>query len=355
MSLLMILLFSIVAPFLLQIPAESGPSLKHCGIRTIYNLGDSLSDTGNVPFEFPGATVSHLPYGMTIHKATGRFSDGYILIDRIAEAAGLPYLNPYLNKRVDHTNGVNFAVGGVGYLSREARAKWDIRLPYSQDSIDVQLGWLEQHLNQSFRDRAARREHLKSALFVMGGGGNDYAYFKKYAAHRTPLKHKKLIMRDMFAAVKGYLKTLIIDYEATKIVVTGVYQGGCLVDWKFRDNKVHCNNDTNAYHILHNQLLQRTLEDVQKEFPSVHLVYGDVWGAHQWLLDHFWSLGYRYPNYVGCCGNAAIGCGFDGAPFCRSPKEYMYFDNLHFTDFSYGMMAKIMIPEIAAGLRCKSR
>ncbi|CAN0881011.1 Acetylajmalan esterase, partial [Linum grandiflorum] len=235
----------------------------------------------------------------------------------------------------------------------------------------------------------ARREHLKSALFVIGGGGNDYAYFKKYAAHRTPLKHKSLIMPDMFAAVKGYLKvllmhvqyndlvekfnyscllhlksillcnmfslqTLIIDYEATKIVVTGVYQGGCLVDWTFRDNKVHCNNDTNAYHILHNQLLQRTLEDVQKDFSSVHLVY-DVWGAHQWLLDHFWSLGYRYPNYIGCCGNASIGCGYPGGPFCQSPKEYMYFDYLHFTDFSYGKMAKMMIQKIAAGLRCKSR
>ncbi|CAN1142096.1 hypothetical protein LINPERHAP2_LOCUS12887, partial [Linum perenne] len=51
----------------------------------------------------------------------------------MAEAAGVPYVNPYLNKSLDHTYDTNFTVG-------------------------------------------ARREHLKSALFLIGGG-NDYGSF----------------------------------------------------------------------------------------------------------------------------------------------------------------------------------
>ncbi|CAN1804993.1 GDSL esterase/lipase At5g45910 [Linum perenne] len=223
---------------------------------------------------------------MTINRATGRSSDGYILLDRIAEAVGVPYVNPYLNKSLDHTYGANFAVGGVGYLSKETRNKWDIHLPWSQSSVDVQMDWLEQHLNHTFPDAASRREHLKSALFLVGGGGNDYGSFRLYAANRSPSEQKRIIMPDVFDVVRAYLRKLIINYEIENIVVTGLYEGGCLVNWKFNDNQTHCHNDTNAYHILHNQILQQELQLLREEYPSVHLAYGDVWNAHQWLLDH---------------------------------------------------------------------
>ncbi|CAN1142097.1 hypothetical protein LINPERHAP2_LOCUS12888 [Linum perenne] len=94
-----------------------------------------------------------------------------------AEAAGVPYVNPYLNKSLDHTYDTNFTVGGVGYLSKETRNKWDIHLSWSQSSVDVQMNLLEQHLTHTFPDAASRREHLKSALFLIGGG-NDYGSFR---------------------------------------------------------------------------------------------------------------------------------------------------------------------------------
>ncbi|CAN1303406.1 Putative ribonuclease H protein At1g65750 [Linum perenne] len=70
------------------------------------------------------------------------------------EAAGVPYVNPYLNKSLDHTYDTNFTVGGVGYLSKETRNKWDIHLSWSQSSVDVQMNLLEQHLTHTFPDAA---------------------------------------------------------------------------------------------------------------------------------------------------------------------------------------------------------
>ena len=57
-------------------------SLKHCKFDQIYQLGDSISDTGNLILENPNTRFSHLPYGKSLSKApTGRCSNGLLMID----------------------------------------------------------------------------------------------------------------------------------------------------------------------------------------------------------------------------------------------------------------------------------
>ncbi|KAI3857361.1 hypothetical protein MKW92_000655 [Papaver armeniacum] len=52
--------------------------------KSIFSFGDSLADTGNVLFSSPDEYVGKLPYGETyFHQATGRFSDGRLVIDFI--------------------------------------------------------------------------------------------------------------------------------------------------------------------------------------------------------------------------------------------------------------------------------
>lgn len=63
------------------------PKLKKCGIDRIFQFGDSLSDTGNCLREsYCGAQTKtgKLPYGMNFYQnATGRCSDGFIILDYI--------------------------------------------------------------------------------------------------------------------------------------------------------------------------------------------------------------------------------------------------------------------------------
>lgn len=50
----------------------------------IFSFGDSLQDTGNFINTFANTTISKLPWGITyFHKATGRYSDGRLIIDFI--------------------------------------------------------------------------------------------------------------------------------------------------------------------------------------------------------------------------------------------------------------------------------
>ena len=54
------------------------------GVTAIYSLGDSITDTGNLAKEAPPGmfeTIKHLPYGVTMGTATGRCSDGLLMID----------------------------------------------------------------------------------------------------------------------------------------------------------------------------------------------------------------------------------------------------------------------------------
>ncbi|CAN0881403.1 GDSL esterase/lipase At5g45910 [Linum grandiflorum] len=183
--------------------SSMAPDLKACGFRAIYNFGDSLSDTGNAKIEFPGPHAWKYPLGMTIGgEVTGRACDGLLIIDRIATAAGLPYTNPYLNMTLDHSKGVNFAVGGTGLLSKALRLKWNVTLQYSQSSLDVQLRWFDGYLLGAFKNNTALlQDHLKSCLFMIGGGGNDYGSFHQ--------KRKKRIMPDVMKSMTAALQKLI--------------------------------------------------------------------------------------------------------------------------------------------------
>lgn len=59
-------------------------TLRSCKIDKIYQLGDSIADTGNRMLENPLDACSRLPYGESISQGpTGRCSDGLLMIDHI--------------------------------------------------------------------------------------------------------------------------------------------------------------------------------------------------------------------------------------------------------------------------------
>ena len=59
--------------------------LQNCGFKAIYQLGDSISDTGNLIRENPLSPYAWFPYGMNLSKPTGRCSNGLLMIDFIGK------------------------------------------------------------------------------------------------------------------------------------------------------------------------------------------------------------------------------------------------------------------------------
>ncbi|XP_042483369.1 acetylajmalan esterase-like [Macadamia integrifolia] len=151
-----------------------------CSPNAIYDLGDSISDTGNLIRETtsPVASVfAHLPYGISFfeQQPIGRCSNGFLMIDYLALSLCLPLLNPYLKKDSDFTHGVNFAVAGSTALDSSFLAENNINSPVTNSSLSIQLDWLKFHLNSTCYPDC--EEKIKRSIFFVGEiGGNDYNY-----------------------------------------------------------------------------------------------------------------------------------------------------------------------------------
>ncbi|PQM33891.1 hypothetical protein Pyn_34214 [Prunus yedoensis var. nudiflora] len=83
-------------------------------------FGDSYLDSGNNNY-INTTTLDQAnfwPYGETYFKfPTGRFSDGRLISDFIAEYAHLPFVPPFLQPGFhQYYDGVNFASSGAGAL-----------------------------------------------------------------------------------------------------------------------------------------------------------------------------------------------------------------------------------------------
>uniref|UniRef100_A0A453P0L6 GDSL esterase/lipase n=1 Tax=Aegilops tauschii subsp. strangulata TaxID=200361 RepID=A0A453P0L6_AEGTS len=160
--------------------SSSSPPRTVDGITAIYNFGDSISDTGNFIREGAVGLMEHtgkLPYGSAIGGPTGRCSDGYLMIDFLAQDLGLPLLSPYLDTGADFTHGVNFAVTGATALDTAALARIGVNMTHTNSSLAVQLQRFKDFMASAAKTPWEVREKLASSLVMVGEiGGNDYNY-----------------------------------------------------------------------------------------------------------------------------------------------------------------------------------
>ncbi|XAR49845.1 hypothetical protein NMG60_11004002 [Bertholletia excelsa] len=107
----------------LLIQSTSQARLPHPKNRVaLFIFGDTFFDAGNNDYisTTTNSQANFEPYGETFfHHPTGRFCDGRLIPDFIAEHAKLPLLPPYKQPgNHQFTHGVNFASAGAGALSQ---------------------------------------------------------------------------------------------------------------------------------------------------------------------------------------------------------------------------------------------
>ncbi|KAF8387870.1 hypothetical protein HHK36_026532 [Tetracentron sinense] len=362
-------LLLLVSISLLLLPRPSAAQFPSCTFDSIYQLGDSISDTGNLIREVPigaASAFARLPYGQNFFdKATGRCSNGLLMVDYLAKAAGLPLLNPYLKRDADFTQGVNFAVAGSTALDTSSLAKRNILSPVTNSSLNVQLEWFKTHLSSICNSKTECGQRLEMGLFMMGEiGGNDYNY--AFFQGKT-IDEVQKIVTDVVHTIKNAIRE-VINLGALRIVVPGNFPIGCfpiyLTAFKSNDSAAYdeskCLKDLNNFAMYHNNQLQQAIEELNRENPDVVVVYADYYNAFQVLLHHASYLGFDAGSVQkACCGTGGDYdfdltrmCGAPGVTVCPNPERRVSWDGVHPTQKAYGHMAEWLIRDIMPKIHC---
>jgi phospholipase/lecithinase/hemolysin len=346
------------------------------GITVIYNFGDSISDTGNFVREGAVGMMQHtgeLPYGSAIDGATGRCSDGYLMIDNLAKDLGLPLLNPYLDKGADFTHGVNFAVTGATALDTAALARRGITAAHTNSSLGVQLEWFKDFMAATTNSPQEIRDKLASSLVMVGEiGGNDYNY--AFVANKPVAGAERSIystIRSTIGAVEAMtlvpevvqsiLSTAreVLEMGATRMVIPGNFPIGCVPSYLSAVNEKDpaaydgsgCLIGLNLFAQMHNVMLQQGIRELRESYPSATISYADYFSAYVQMIRDASKMGFDGAALTKACCGAGAGaynvdvdrmCGAPGTTVCATPDEYISWDGVHLTQHAYRVMSELL-------------
>lgn len=365
-------LLVIASPIFLLPHACYSLSLKPYSFDSIYQLGDSIADTGNLERENGSLTkvCSKFPYGETyFKKATGRCSDGRLIIDFVAQTVGLPFLNPYLEREADFSNGVNFAVSDATALPSFFLANYNIVNPVTNSSLDVQLGWMQTYFNFTCTTRKDCAQKLKNALFIVGEIGLNDIRYALFQAGKSIEFVKTTLLPPIIQTIKHAVNE-VINQGAIRVVVPGNFPIGCfplfLTSLQTNDttayDELNCLKEVNNLSMYQNSLLQQAVQELNQENPNAVIVYADYYSAFLWVFRNAALLGFDLASrQKSCCG---IGgsynfdllrfCGNPGVPVCPNPNKSISWDGIHLTQRTYGFMTQWLIRDILAKVSTQS-
>ncbi|XP_010915609.2 GDSL esterase/lipase At5g45910 [Elaeis guineensis] len=321
---------------------------------SIFNFGDSLSDTGNLLILNASAPIGRLPYGMTFFgRPTGRFSDGRLIIDFIAEAFGLPFLPPSLARGQDFRHGADFAVSGATALDIEFFRRRGLgAVARVNQSLGVQLRWFEELKPSLCNSTRSCKDYFSKSLFMVGEiGGNDY---------NVPLSVKRSL-KEVRSYVPKVIETVsmaierLIEHGAVDLVVPGNPPIGCYGAFltlyespnkEDYDPRTGCLKKLNDLMRYHNKLLRRLLEQLRIKYPRLRFTYADYYGAAIRLARHPKRYGFSNGVSRACCGgggpynfNSTVICGQPGYNVCKDPSTYVSWDGIHSTEAAHRSIA----------------
>ncbi|XP_065876214.1 GDSL esterase/lipase At3g26430-like [Euphorbia lathyris] len=304
---------------------------KVCNFPAIFNFGDSNSDTGGLNAAFGPLPP---PYGQTFfHHPSGRFSDGRVMLDFMAESLGLPYLSAYLDSvGANFSHGANFATSGSTILPK-IKTYPSSKDGYSPFYLGVQLVEFSYFRNKTldyttqdgvFAKLLPKADYFSKGLYTFDIGHNDLG--ATFFANMT-LDQIKAAVPEMIAKISGIIKAAYaLGGRSFWIHSTGPL--GCLPyivkQLPVQLDKYGCGIPFNHGAQYFNQMLKAAVIQLRKDLPLAALTYVDIYSLKYTLMTHAKELGFKDP-FIPCCPK--------GVYLDTDPKAIIW-DGVHFTEIA---------------------
>ncbi|XP_022964041.1 GDSL esterase/lipase 5-like [Cucurbita moschata] len=310
-------------------------------------FGDSFLDPGNNNFinTTEDFRANFTPYGETFFNSpTGRFSDGRLIPDFIAEYANLPLIPAYLDPHNNlYIHGVNFASGGGGALV-ETHQGFAI-------NIETQLRYfkkVERSLRKKLGDARAS-SLLSDSVYMFSIGGNDYIV----AFEGSPVLEKYTEIEYVNMVIGNVTSVLQEIYKkgGRKFAFLAVPPLGCMPHTRLMKVGGHgsCWDEASALARLHNKLLPAALQKLAHDLQGFKYTLADTYNMLQNRIDNPSKYGLK-DGRTACCGSGELrgiySCGgmrgqteFE---LCENPNEYLFFDSYHPNERAYEQFAKLI-------------
>ncbi|XP_065847420.1 esterase-like [Euphorbia lathyris] len=317
----------------------------------IFSFGDSNSDTGSMQAAFVRLNP---PYGDTyFHKPAGRYSDGRLIVDFIAEELKIGHVNAYLNSMgTNFTNGANFASGGATIGLHSSILPYGVSSPFY---LHLQFLQFEQFkLNSQFLSKQGglfaelmpKEEYFSRALYMFDIGQNDIGV--------------GLLTGKSIQEINASIPYIINQFSAT---VQNVYKSGGRSFWIFNIAPLGClpyvlvnfpsEKDEAGCALIYNQIAQyfnfklnESIVQLRINYPLATFVYVDIYSIKYSLFTSPQQYGFEVPH-VTCCGYGGIHNYSNEAPCgnrievngeervvdsCKDPSIRVVWDGIHFTE-----------------------
>ncbi|XXG49737.1 hypothetical protein AAC387_Pa02g3830 [Persea americana] len=321
-----------------------------CNFPAVFNFGDSNSDTGGWSAGFGRAGS---PAGETyFHYPAGRYCDGRLMIDFIAQSLGLHTLHSYLDAvEFNSSHGINFATAGS-----------TIRRPnttgFSPFSLDVQFSQYSQFRTrykaaakeEIFKGLLPKEEYFSEGLYTFDIGQNDLTsgFFGGMTADEV-----KAAVPDILNQFSNIVKNIYWQGgRSFWIHNTGPF--GCLayvldkIPLRTPEvDKYGCGNPFNSVAQYFNEKLKEVVVQLRKDLPLAALTYVDIYSLKYTMISQASKFGFKEP-LVACCGhggkynyNDKVGCGgyiyVNGTAVligksCEDPSVKINWDGVHYTE-----------------------
>ncbi|CAF1709176.1 GDSL esterase/lipase At1g59030-like isoform X1 [Brassica napus] len=324
----------------LAVQADAAKQRKKAKIPALIVFGDSIMDTGNNNNLSTFLKSNFPPYGKDFPGglATGRFSDGKVPSDLIAEKLGLAktlpaYLSPNLKPR-NLLKGITFASGGTGYDPLTAETM-------SVISVGDQLIYFKEYISTIKRRYGKRkaRHILNSGIFLVVSSSNDLAHTYIAQSHKyNPASYASFLAKSAVKFVRKLHKL-----GARKIGVFSALPVGCVPLQRSVRGSVltrECVKPLNNMAKKFNARLSPALKSLGRELDGI-IFYVDVYETFLDMIQNPKKYGFEVADRA-CCGTGFLEISYmcnSYNPFtCSNSSAYIFWDSYHPTERAYQVM-----------------